>query len=1182
MKNKLVLISIVLCTISRLFAQSPSWQWATTSLLSSGVGNDVITDLSGNSYVAGGYTANTITFGNITLTNATGGGNFLVKYDSLGNAIWAKSFSGGTPYNPITMAMDSSGNLYLTGCFYPNNDFNGIALTNMGGQDFFLVKIDPSGNFIWAKNAGGIYNDAGKSVAVDKSGNAFVTGYFSSASINFGGITLTKSDTTNSYKDIFIVKYDPAGNAIWANNGGGTYDDDCNGINIDSIGNSYITGHFFGDSITFNTSTLIGSSLTSGDHLFLVKFDINGNVLWAQTAIGNDFNNKMAGYSISIDATGNLYLTGWSTGPNLFLGSYPLNGSFFRGMFIAKFDSYGNVIWAKTCGDIGTFNGTDYFNKIVLDTSLNIYVTGSFYNSNITFDTLQIANTDTTGYYGDIYIVKYDSLANVIWAKGAGSINQDAGRSIAVDHFGNAFVTGRFSNPTILFGTIPLNSIYANNFYLAKLSNNIYYPSQIILSNSIINNSAFPNPKELWNGNTSNTSPVIKICADGSTATRIKFINFTGINSGRIKFKIASDPSGNDINLHGSFINYSIVGDTINAEMLHPNYLDAAFLSFRSDSIIIIDTINPTSPIYAIPIEAYRTPVIMVHGLWSDRSAFTELENVLDSNAYYPNVLTLRVDYNSSNSLGFNANSGIVPNNINAMIMACRNNNFSMGKVDVIGHSMGGILAREYIQSQNYKYDIHKLITINTPHSGTQVANFLKNPSYSVVADILTFYDKNCFNGAVDDLKSNSIPISDLYSNGLNSNYSTIGSHSIVTEQPLYFPIFSWASLLLDQAAIAATFVSVDNFITSLYQGENNDLIVPISSQQGGLTGNATTLINNQVHTGSPDNVSVQTEIINLLNDDPNSSYFDHTGFQPVPFPLTSIYRVSEKNIFASQKMVSGNVTINSPLSNSIFNPGQSINIDISGNGTISHLTVIEGGTNVKITLTDSSLASGIFNYTIPQDAIGRILITAVGSDLTGIIDIDTISIIIGIAATLDSIHIYPEEVYVPVNGNQPVSLTGFFSDGISRNLTYETGIQYQIADTLFASYYPSNIIHGKQVGNTILTVAYQGVTAQIPIFIFPQDTTAVTNIEIPTPIQSDFSNYLSVFPNPNKGTSSIIAEGFNNSELIIYDIAGRILLRQLFNSKAILNINYLNNGIYIIEVKNKNGRSLKGKVIKN
>ncbi len=309
-----------------------------------GTGNDYgyscSTDASGNIIATGYFLSPSITFGTTTLTNASGGDIFIVKYDPSGNVLWAKS-AGGTNYDyGQSCSVDASGNIIATGYFSsPILSFGTTTLTNAsaGVADIFIVKYDPSGNVLWAKSAGGTNSDAGYSCSVDASGNIIATGDFWSSSITFGTITLTNAGTTNS-ADIFIVKYDPSGNVLWAKSAGGTYNDFGQSCSTDASGNIIATSAFRSPSITFGTTTLTNADVTGNTlDLFIVKYDPSGNVLWAKSEGGT---NNDYGYSCTADAGGNIIATGGFQSSTLSFGTIMLTNASAGGydIFIVKLD----------------------------------------------------------------------------------------------------------------------------------------------------------------------------------------------------------------------------------------------------------------------------------------------------------------------------------------------------------------------------------------------------------------------------------------------------------------------------------------------------------------------------------------------------------------------------------------------------------------------------------------------------------------------------------------------------------------------------------------------------------------------------------------------------------------------------------------------------------------------------
>src|SRR5262249_53594941 len=145
-------------------------------------------------------------------------GAFLAKYDNEGNVRWVRQAGGTASDGAGGVALDAKGNIYIIGGFSsPSMNLGGVVITNSGPSqyDIFLAKYDPGGNILWAKQAGGAEGfDSCSSIAVTETGDVYVSGYFGSSKAQFdGGIVLTNS---GGLVDIFVAKYDSAGNVLWA------------------------------------------------------------------------------------------------------------------------------------------------------------------------------------------------------------------------------------------------------------------------------------------------------------------------------------------------------------------------------------------------------------------------------------------------------------------------------------------------------------------------------------------------------------------------------------------------------------------------------------------------------------------------------------------------------------------------------------------------------------------------------------------------------------------------------------------------------------------------------------------------------------------------------------------------------------------------------------------------------
>ncbi|MCB9317449.1 MAG: SBBP repeat-containing protein, partial [Lewinellaceae bacterium] len=292
----------------------------------------------------------------------------------------------------------------------------------------------------------GAGSDRGQGIAGDAAGNIYVTGLFN-GTISFGSQTLTASGV----EDVFIVKYDPSGDILWAASGGGPASDIGFGIATDASGNVYVTGGFTG-SATFGSQTVNASG--GGTDVFIAKYDATGNVLWVVSGGGFDTD---FGSDIAADASGNVYVTGEFQGTAGF-GSQTLTSAGDVDAFVVKYDASGNVLWARS-GGAGNF---DTGNGIAADAAGNVYVTGAFRN-NADFGSQTVSSVGDS----DVFVAKYDASGNVLWARSGGAGNFDTGNGIAADAAGNVYVTGYFRG-NAGFDSQTVSSVGNSDVFVAK------------------------------------------------------------------------------------------------------------------------------------------------------------------------------------------------------------------------------------------------------------------------------------------------------------------------------------------------------------------------------------------------------------------------------------------------------------------------------------------------------------------------------------------------------------------------------------------------------------------------------------------------------------------------------------------------------------------------------------------
>jgi hypothetical protein len=370
-------------------------------------GYGIAVEANGNVFITGNFSSPSIVFGSTTLTNSGSYDIFIAKYNPSGTVLWAKK-AGGTGLeigNSVTV--DASGNSYITGVFgSPSIIFGTTTLVNIDNvgntEDVFIAKFDASGTSLWARSAGGTSNDIGNSIKVDANGNSYISGYFYSPTIIFGSTTLINIKNTGNTDDIFIAKYDASGNALWAQKAGGANYEEVYGMATDANGNSYLTGSF--DSpVLYAGSSFLVNTVSGNKDIFLIKYDASGNMLWAKGAGGTQ-SEQSNGIAVS---NGNLYITGSFDSPDLSFGGTTLTNAGSDDIFVAKYDTSGTIIWAKSAGG----SGGDYGNSVGADANGNIYITGLFNSSTLVFGNTTLTNTG--GGMADVYTAKFGNTTGI-------------------------------------------------------------------------------------------------------------------------------------------------------------------------------------------------------------------------------------------------------------------------------------------------------------------------------------------------------------------------------------------------------------------------------------------------------------------------------------------------------------------------------------------------------------------------------------------------------------------------------------------------------------------------------------------------------------------------------------------------------------------------------------------------
>ncbi|TAH41787.1 MAG: T9SS type A sorting domain-containing protein [Bacteroidetes bacterium] len=501
-------------------------------------GNDITTDDSGNVYVAGQFEY-TSTFGNVSLVAAGQHDIFVAKYNSAGTLIWIRQAGGSDGDAGSAIALDASGNVYVTGEFETTCKFTPTdSITSSANNDIFLVKYNNDGVFQWVKKFGGTGDNRGRAIAVDASGNSYISGSFS-GTVNFGGQNLTSSGGN----DIFIAKYNSAGTRQWSIKAGGSKDDRGRDITLDGSGNLYLTASYT-QSANFsgtNISDVTGSLYSAA----IVKYTTSGSLAWVRS-IGGCCDTTRA-YGPSVDELGNVYFTGYFKNQVKF-GNITLNGIGNTDAFIAKYAPNGDVVWAKKYG--GTYE--DYGNGSAIDkTRKLVYFTGMF-DYRADFDSINVFSAGNR----DIWVSAVNYDGEIQWLKTAGGRGRDAGYAAATDTSGNIYHTG-FTNDTAYFGAYSVSGYPLADYFVAKISPAVTTePTQ---ASSLVNASLTncTNVQLTWNaGNGANriviaraSSPVNALPVDGNLYSASSVFG-SGANLGNGNF-VVYNGAGNNVTVTG-------------------------------------------------------------------------------------------------------------------------------------------------------------------------------------------------------------------------------------------------------------------------------------------------------------------------------------------------------------------------------------------------------------------------------------------------------------------------------------------------------------------------------------------------------------------------------------------------------------------------------------------------------
>lgn len=894
---------------------------------------------------------------------------------------WQKTMGGSgldCIFGGTNMIQTNDGG-YLFSGYSDSNDGDVIGNT---GNATWIVKLNNLGNIQWQK-----FIEVGSNILqIADGGYIFIRGSNLIKLNNLGAIQWQKNIGQVGYVikqtadggyvvgsetnlNIGIIKLNNLGDIQWQKTIGGSNYESSAQIQQTTDG-GYI--------VVCNTQ-----SNSSEPDFWVVKLNNLGDIQWQKT-IGGSEQEIMPFIQQTIDGG---YIVAGITLSND--GDVSGNhGS--EDIWVVKLNNVGNIQWQKTLGGSG---GEEVGS--IQQVSDGGYLIAGYTGSN---------DGNVSGNHGnvDCWVVKLNNLGVIQWQKTLGGSNVDFACSVQQTSDGGYIgISGTESNDGDVSGN------HGNrDFWIVKLTNDETITAKFSnkYGSDIIPPAISRQITQTWNP----SNPPVetdfgnrgKIAVDGEVGTIIELTNSNANRSVELALRTTAITDNTTL---GTLTRIN----STTYEYRHPTKIG-------TDSKVKFDikaTVGTTTSVLGtFDLATVPPPLLLVHGLISAGDSWNPLRSYLINNNYLPTAYIKSPDL--PNTSPIDPTYTLVGNHIQSLLESYRTGGISVNQVDIIGHSMGGLLSRFYLQNFGNSHFINKLITLNTPHSGSQVANSVSNSinnvsAISQISPVLWLYRpifRSIEIGALLDLRVNSTAIQRL--NGIDLNRYKVPSHSITSQWDNCIPYSTVPSLSLHQLLNeqiriesfsnfkenrpVSTICTKLNSLLDLY----HDGVVAFMSQKGGISSNATRHFSN-FHAGSNGNAQIQDHILNLLNASTENPLFSMSGFNPVT--LTPL------NLRSNEVQLRGalpDITINNVRNGDSLIIGRQNPISISGNTSVAGImafyymdydtTILKNDTLIVDSV---FLQSNTFNLFVPNDFKGSIKIGVLGTDGRGAYDFDTLSV---------------------------------------------------------------------------------------------------------------------------------------------------------------------------------------------
>lgn len=604
-----------------------------------------------------------------------------------------------------------------------------------------------------------------------------------------------------------------------------------------------------------------------------------------------------------------------------------------------------------------------------------------------------------------------------------------------------------------------------------------------------------------------------------------------------------------------------------------------------------------------LPIKIVRPPVLCVHGLNDKGTCFASFTSYLyGSGCYFPFQL-YRSDYHPTNRMAFDVNQDIVPKDLKKLFLNCYQQGIIASKADIVGHSMGGLLSRMYIQNTSQK-GVNRLITLNTPHFGSQGASLIMNDPIPYAFKVIGLANFKGNLDAVNDLQVNSTAMTKLANS--SNQLKGIPIHTVCTDYTcssiaeviaseaisILFPI----KILIPTNGMAPKPSMLNELAQLIFKGPS-DLVVSLTSQKGGLSGNQTSVFegdhHNYCHVFTPKMPIIQVHLKSLLTKPKNEQAFSKNGL---------VYKVEpnlDKNDIKAiyDKIVSYN--INNPFasvstttrsSSSIqikkceLDDSRRLNVTCETSSDIENYVIIammeDGTAFMKDELSFQEPISpeygGIISiYAMAHTASGEIISDAASVKANHILDETQYEYAEFENGDADALLIFKGESVAPLLNLQR-------TDGQSELILPD---QYNLPDL---GEKPNNFveikdgrIYGISEGSGILTGIVSSFSAEIPYKVIdPSSIELSDGTETGIEMTPDISNRdkegvvnFTFSPEAKTGNVSFAKADLSTILIQIYDINGKLqksFFIQQPQNETLINLDFLPSGIYIIRFAEK------------